>query len=383
MASIRMSVRGIGVRLLVAGGLVAGGCALAASGASAGPATYYASPSSTDTSGTCTASAPCRLDHAIDLAAAGDVVVVLPGTYSINYELSTSLPITIEGQPGQPRPSLVGDPSLTSDTLEVSGGGVVRHLEIETHNNTGVGTAALSIDGGTAEDLVLKAGSEVGDGEALSALDSSAGTIVRTVLAVNQAEDGEAVSFKDSETSPGTANVYNLTAIASGEGGEALSGNVATGTVWVKDSIARGQDSDVSTKSGTQPLNLSYSDFRTSHSSGYVDQGGDVLASAVFVDPSSGDYHEAEVSPTIDAGASDAALTVSDLDGDPRVMGSAPDMGAYEYAGRAEEDSGSSSETPDGTPAQLLPASAPVPGVSVSLRHVSGCSCPAIAGSCA
>src|SRR5947209_8705501 len=209
MAPIRTSVRGLGVRLLVAGGFVAGGCALAAAGASAGPATYYASPSSSDTSGSCTSDAPCRLDHAIALAGAGDVVLVLPGAYSVNYELSTSLPITIEGQPGEPRPSLVGDPSLTSDTLEVSGGGVVRHLEIETQNNTGVGTAALSIDGGTAEDLVLLAGSSDTGGEALSAKDSSSGTIVRTVLARSDAPSGEAVSFKDSKTSPGPAHAYN------------------------------------------------------------------------------------------------------------------------------------------------------------------------------
>jgi hypothetical protein len=242
-------------------------------------------------------------------------------------------------------------------------------LEIETQNNTGVGTAALSIDGGTAEDLVLVAGSSDAGGEALSAKDSSSGTIVRTVLAVNKAQDGEAVSFKDSNTSPGTANVYNLTAVASGE---AFSGNVAAGTVWVKDSIAYGQGADVEIKPGTQALNLTYSDFRPANSSGYVDQGGNVLAAPAFVDAADDDFHEAEVSPTIDAGASDPALTVTDLDGDPRVMGSAPDMGAYEYAGRAEEDSGSSGGTLDGSSTQLPPAGAPVPGVSVALRHVSG-----------
>jgi hypothetical protein len=375
MARVRTGVRGVGVRLLVASGLVAGGCALAAAGASAGPATYYASPSSTDTSGTCTVSAPCRLDHAIALAGAGDVVIVLPGTYPINYELQSSLPITIEGQPGQPRPVLAADPGLMSDTLDVSGGAVVRHLQIETNNDQGARTTALSIEGGTAEDLVVRAGSEDEKGEALSVKDSSSGTTVRTVLAINKAEGGEAVSFKDSATSPGTANVYNLTAISTSEDGEALSGNVATGTVWVKDSIAFGKGgSDISTKPGTQPLNLTYSDFRAADSSGYADQGGNILAAPVFVDASSGDYHEAETSPTVDAGASDSALTTTDLDGDPRVMGSAPDMGAYEYGGAAERDSGSpsGSELPDDTSTQLPPASVPVAGVSVALHHISG-----------
>lgn len=361
----------------MAGGLVAGACALAASAASAGPGTYYASPSSTDTTGTCTSGAPCRLDHAIALAGAGDVVVVLPGTYSINYQLSTNLPITIEGQPGQPRPSLVADPQMNSDTLSVSGGAVVRHLEIETNNDQGTPTTALSIDGGTAEDLVLRVGSEDENGEALSALDSSAGTTIRTVLALNQAQGGEAVSFKDSKTSPGTANAYNVTAVATGEDGEAVSGNVATGTVSVKNSIAYGESSDVSTKPGTHALDLSYSDFRSSHSSGYVDQGGNVLAPPVFVDPGSGNYREAETSPTIDAGTNDPALTVTDLDGNPRVLGSGPDMGAYEYTGaQGSTGSGSGGSTGTGSPGTgprtLPPAAPPVPGVSVALHHVSG-----------
>ncbi len=216
-------------------------------------------------------------------------------------------------------------------------------------------------------------GTEDENGEALSVKDSSAGTIVRTVLAINKAENGEAVSFKDSPTSPGTANVYNLTAVSTGESSEALSGNVATGTVWVKNSIAHGP-SDISTKPGTHALNLTDSDFRAADSSGYVDQGGNILVAPVFVDASSGDYHEAETSPTIDAGGSDPALTPTDLDGDPRVMGSAPDMGAYEYGGANETDGGSSTGTqsPEDTSTQLAPAGAPVPGVSVALHHVSG-----------
>ena len=372
MGQFRLFVRALRRPVLVIGGVVATTSALVAANASAGPATYYASPSSSDTSGSCTSSAPCRLDHAVALAGSGDVVVVLPGTYSITYSVSTSLPITIEGQPGEPRPSLVGDPSLNDDTLQVSGGAVVRHLEIETNNDQATPTAALSIDGGTAEDLVVVAGSADASGEAMSVNDSSSGTIVRTVLAVNKAVDGEAVSFQDSKTSPGTANIYNVTAIASGVNGEAISGNVATGTVWVKDSIAHGEGSDISTKPGTQALNLTYSDFRAAHSSGYVDQGNNVLAAPVFVHASAGDYHEAEASSTIDAGASDPELTQTDLDGNPWVIGAAPDMGAYEYTGTAEVDSedsnASGQEDSDGLPS----SGTPVPGKSVNLRHVSG-----------
>lgn len=347
-------------------------CGVWAASAVAGPATYYASPTSSDTTGSCSSSAPCRLDHALSLASAGDVVVVLPGTYSVTYPLSADLPITLEGEPGEPRPSLVGSPSLTSDTLEVSSGAVVRHLEIETQNNTGARTTALSIDGGTAEDLVLVTGPSDSQGEALSIKDSAAGTTVRTVLARTQAPDSEAVSFKDSKTAPGSVSVYSLTAIGEAPTATAISANVATGTVWVKDSIAYGAGGDVSTKPGTQPINLTYSDFRPGESSGYVDQGGNALVVPAFVNAAGEDFHEAQTSPTIDAGANDPALTATDLDGNPRVLGAAPDMGAYEYQGALGGGSPSGGTTGGDDPSVLAPASSPVPGVSVSVRRISG-----------
>src|SRR5947209_11553173 len=194
---------------LIAAGVVVLG--VRAGGALAGPATYYASASSADTTGPCTSSAPCRLDHAVALAAAGDDVVALPGTYSITSPVTLSVAATLEGQPGRPRPSLIGASTLTSDTVAVSGGAVVRHLDIETANATGAQTAALTVDGGTAEDLTLLAGPSDRQGEALGVKDSRAGTIVRTVLARSQAPKGEAVSLKDG-ASRGPAPAVHRTA---------------------------------------------------------------------------------------------------------------------------------------------------------------------------
>jgi hypothetical protein len=330
-------------------------CAVWATAALAGSSTYYTAPSSTDTTGSCTASAPCRLDRALALATGGDTVVVLPGTYSITYPLEANGAITVEGAPGQPRPRLIGGASLTSDTLEASGGATVRDLDIEATNNTGAQTSALSVEGGTVENVTVLVAASDSKGEALSVNDSAGGTLVRTVLARNEAPEGEAVSVTDSKTSPGIASFYNLTATAIGSNGEALSGNVATGTVTVKDSILSGQDSDISTKPGTRSLSVSYSDFRPADSSGFSDQGGNISSAPAFVNTSQGDFHESPTSPTIDAGAADAKLTANDLDGNPRSFGAAPDMGAYEYAGTA-----------------LPPASPPVLGVSVTVRPASG-----------
>ena len=43
------------------------------------------------------------------------------------------------------------------------------------------------------------------------------------------------------------------------------------------------------------------------------------------------DYHELASSATIDAGLSDAQVGTVDLDGNPRALGSAPDIGAFEF----------------------------------------------------
>jgi hypothetical protein len=130
---------------------------------------------------------------------------------------------------------------------------------------------------------------------------------------------------------------------------------MVAGNALVKNSILYGAGGDVSTKPGTQSFSVSRSDFRPAESSGYADQGGNLSSPPVFVSSSGGDFHEAASSPTIDAGAPDAALTATDLDGNPRSSGAGPDMGVYEYVG-----------------ATLPPPSAPVPGASVVVRPSSG-----------
>ena len=49
-----------------------------------------------------------------------------------------------------------------------------------------------------------------------------------------------------------------------------------------------------------------------------------------FKNPTSGDYHIRYTSPAKDAGIS-IINTTQDIDGDPRIIGSAPDIGADEY----------------------------------------------------
>ncbi|MGA2683834.1 MAG: choice-of-anchor Q domain-containing protein [Verrucomicrobiota bacterium] len=56
----------------------------------------------------------------------------------------------------------------------------------------------------------------------------------------------------------------------------------------------------------------------------------------VFVNPATGDYHQQTNSPTINGGinlAPTAPIILTDLDGNPRIVGGIEDMGAYEFQG--------------------------------------------------
>lgn len=71
-----------------------------------------------------------------------------------------------------------------------------------------------------------------------------------------------------------------------------------------------------------------------SHSNveGYVGGLGNMDADPVFADPLIGDYRLMPTSPCIDAGtALPPVLPVEDFEGNPRVVGAAPDMGCDEY----------------------------------------------------
>lgn len=79
-------------------------------------------------------------------------------------------------------------------------------------------------------------------------------------------------------------------------------------------------------------VTLSHSNYRPAKVSalpGTVSDGGGNQTGA---EPSlTPDFHELAGSVTIDAGVADSQLGAQDPDGDPRTLGSAPDIGAYEF----------------------------------------------------
>jgi hypothetical protein len=117
----------------------------------------------------------------------------------------------------------------------------------------------------------------------------------------------------------------NVTVVAVSGSATALECDLGDSTASIVNTIARGKGKDIDAKGGCA---VAYSNFRPDFSSGVAAGAGNQSAEPVFAD---GDYRPAAGSPTIDAGALDAFATSPDPDGQPRTVGAAPDIGAYEY----------------------------------------------------
>jgi len=78
-----------------------------------------------------------------------------------------------------------------------------------------------------------------------------------------------------------------------------------------------------------------------------VDSGGNVFTNPLFVSAGTGDLRLSVGSPAIDAGIKTVVASTTDLNGNPRIVGSVVDMGAYEYqsANAAAADSVTASDS--------------------------------------
>jgi hypothetical protein len=169
---------------------------------------------------------------------------------------------------------------------------------------------------------------------------SSGGTIRDSVC------DGVFAGFSMDTNAGGTngAKLFNVTATGDTYGLQVLAGSDPTRTAQLTavNTIASGGTSDVRVTEGD---GAQASASLTSSNFDEVSVAGGATSSlpsenanqdaAVdppqFVDAAGGDFHQLETSPTIDAGTAVGGLGAFDIDGVPRTLGTAPDIGADEF----------------------------------------------------
>ncbi len=323
---------------------VAFGLAVVLALATAAPATatLYASPAGSTTDPLCAAAAPCSLVHAVTIAASGEEVIVAQGDYNVKAPVASSCtgpfdPANataalavgnryVHGQPGRPRPRLIGDVS-SCVVLNVAGAGRASHLEVIGANTIAAEAVAVLIDGGgNADDLVTGgANGTVHMRNGASLLDSVVGA---------RPQDGAAV-FTHFGVGAASSFITNVTAL-----GDVVADSVplnpgqadATEVACVN-SIATGKF----LARLSNGVGGSYAHVNRDHCAGSVATSGantttpnlgGSIAGATLVP---GDYHQSSTSPTINAGRLDPTFSFPDIDGGARIVGANPDIGADEF----------------------------------------------------
>ena len=311
--------------LLIAATLLLSG----AWGATADAAQRYVSP--TGVAGICSQAQPCSIITGVNGAGVADEVIVGPGTYAVVSQLQNANAISIHGIAGQPRPVIN---SSATTAFDIGGfGSTVTDLTLE-HTGSGFG---LFVGGNNARIERV----QVRSSGVSPACHIGGSMTVRDSLCVSTGTGSQALAGDVNGGGTATMKVRNVTAVATAPGSVGMrlgAGTNSTGSIDARNVIAMGTSADVqavtSGPGATATVGLQSSNFDTPGTVGAgasvtaPGTGGNQSVAPVFADTTL--YHQAAVSPTVDHGTLDADAGTSDLDGDPRVLGAAPDIGADE-----------------------------------------------------
>jgi hypothetical protein len=324
-------------------------CAAFAAPSAASAAQRYAAPNG-GAAASCSQADPCSLQTAVESAAAGDEVIVGPGTYSegSNQLAATKANMSIHGAAGQPRPQ-INFTNMPGVAMLVGGGGNadLHHLKIDSASG---GTALRVVNtGGVAEDLEAR-----GSLQGACEIYSESFRLRDSVCVTNGSSYAAVNGNNQLPNSTFTLTLRNVTAIATGSSGFGLyagaSGNASKLIVDAKNVIANGGTAGISADimasntggpNGEATVNLANSNYnsRCEYVGGSCNGGAGVsitapgsgtnqTAAPVFTDSA---FHQDAASPTVDKGTTDGEVGTADPDGDQRSLGAAVDIGADEY----------------------------------------------------
>jgi hypothetical protein len=311
--------------------------ALAATPAAADAAARYASPTGSGTA--CTQATPCTLTEAIEGSGVhgGDEVVVLAGTHDLGSDhVVVDKAINVHGARGAPRPTVAGSDFTTIWVAHT--GAALRDLEIE-------GNVTVSL--GLAERVY--AHSDTSTPCYVNPFSEEEVPLIRDSFCWGPGASARGFTFGIGASTPHTysAALRNVTAIGGSYGIEAYgAGGPLDMRLDAKNVIAQGDGgypdviASASAGGNRAKVTLSHSNYNTEGEFGpgpatVTDPGSGSNQTAVpaFVNPASGNFHQAAASPTIDAGAYASDIGKLDIDKQHRFQGEAPDIGGDEVEG--------------------------------------------------
>jgi Divergent InlB B-repeat domain len=312
-------------------------------------AQHYASPTGSAANWPCsTAANPCDLVTAIQgttsqAPAAGDEVLIEGGVYTLTTRIIAGVPEDIQGAAGQT--VQIDASGIMGDFFDVTSDSQQSELEhVRIYENGDADGTAVDASGNVVmdDDVVVASGSDE------TSIVMTSGAKLLDTVAVSTGHAGIAVAVVgfggDSDT------LRNVTAYASGTDAFAISGQVAVNnctptpiSVSIRNTIVEAPDSTGATFGGysactgaTINYNVDYSDFdpgkeSLSPAASITPGAHNINQPATFANPSADAFAETAGSPTIDKGTNDPADGAFDPDGRARFLGSAPDIGAYEF----------------------------------------------------
>jgi hypothetical protein len=316
--------------------------------ASAATKFLYASPNGT-TSGTnlCTnQSDPCSLPDALANANDGTDLTVLPGSYQLTAPISNAAVLFMHGLAGSPRPVIMAPSGGGMTAVKLGGaGGSLSHLDFQAGSGW---QTVLEANFNLIEDITVTGTNITKAGLVMDPEPTSGSNLLRdSTVFVNTSSSGVVgIDIGGGSVSAGNADVRNVTTVetGTGSGGVGLrADNVGPGLVSVtaENVIASGTQGGFGATAlspgSTASLASDHSNFNGSPvtlgaGNATVSNTHPVSGAPLLKDMAHGDFHELPGSPTIDAGVDSVSNGANDPDGNLRTIGSATDVGAYEYA---------------------------------------------------
>ena len=300
--------------------------------ATASAATRYAAPAGVGPS-PCFLAAPCPLGTAITGAVAGDDVVVLPGDFTLAATVSVPPDVTVHGQEGSARPLIHYTGLDSTRGININGANVtLRWLAIDgVTNDTTVSLVGFNSFTGAVVDRV-----EIRQTGMAVAFQAGPGAVVRDSLITGTGGFATMVY---------SGILTGSTVVNTGSAAAPLVASTSFHTpaiVTVRNSILFGSRGvggvDARTEGLAASIDIDYSAIRSGaggfDGTGTVTLGTHNVATVPLLGSLTGtiDAHQLAGSPTIDRGdAASVGPGLGDIDGDLRVMGPAPDIGADEF----------------------------------------------------